>query len=122
MRKVTLTAYQFDNFVYTPVANSSAENENELETALRVMRKLKDPKLTRDGEISPEEAKLIGKIAAYAPRVLATAEAIFEFEEDEFALILRRMNKARTSLALVALPDLMETIEVFNGTSSETEE
>lgn len=101
MRHFTVSAYQYQQFVYPPVASSAAKNLAEWDVCLRVMKKLKDPALTAeipapDGERAP---------GTYAFRQLLGAEATFKLEEDEAKLVQERLQDYKTHLALAAAED-----------------
>ena len=78
MRCITLTAYQYRNFVYPAVVTSGAKRLDEWEVALRTVRKLKDPALTTDLPLTDEQRKAKDEgNAVYPERTLLGGEAVF---------------------------------------------
>ena len=59
MRKLILSADQFDTFVFQQVTTVPAENENEFETSLRLLRKLKDPAITKEAPLTDAEHRAV---------------------------------------------------------------
>lgn len=114
MRKLSLTADQFDAFVFPYVATSSAQNDGEFETALRLLRKLKDPALTMPAPLTDAEEKARqagGKVFAFAK--LRESEATFLLEEDEWKLLQNRVAAFKTKVNIVALEDFAALLEAI---------
>ena len=114
MRSITVSGYQFRNFLLPAVAQSGAEKVEEWEVALRTIRKLKDAKLTAEVPLGPEEQKARddGK-AIYPERRLLEASAVFVFEEDEMNLVRDRVKKLQTRIALAAADDLQGLLDLL---------
>lgn len=106
MRNVTLTAYQFNNFVYPPLGSGNAKGDGDWETALRVMKKLKDPELTMPKALDEKEleAQQEGK-PVYAFYKLLDDEATFLLEEDEWRFVRDKVKANRDNVALMAAQD-----------------
>ena len=113
MRQLTVTADQFDTFLFPHVAQSSAKDESEFETALRLMRKIKDPAVTEEVPLTAVErqAKENGQRLFPFRRLLGDAHT-FVLEEDEHKLLLKRLNERKTSVALLALEEFDELLKV----------
>ena len=115
MRKLTLTAFQFDNFVYPPLGQGNAKGDASWETALRVMKVLKDPELTRPRDLDADELKAQkeGK-PVYAFHKLLDSEAEFMFEEDEWRFVRDKVKENRDNVSLMAAQDYEETLVLLN--------
>lgn len=104
MRKLKLSAQQFDAFVFPYVAQASAANDNEWETALRLIRKLKDEEKTVVAPYSDEEEmlrKMRGEVV-FPFRRLRKSHDEFYLEEDEFALLILRLTAQKMNVRAVA--------------------
>lgn len=117
MREVHVTREQFDEFLYPAIASSSAENESELETAVRVLRKLKKPDITFEEVISSEEQERAKKNRTkLVPfRKLTVDEHTFMFEEPEYKLVLDRVKAHLPRISLAAAEELWEFYESVKG-------
>lgn len=107
-RTISLTKYEFDSLFYPSIANGSAENETELEVALRVVRKITNDTQTVEEVITAErraEAKRMG-IKLVPQREALNDPVIFTFEEDEYRMIMDRMVKAIPRYTLAVAPQL----------------
>lgn len=115
MRKLRLTAQQFDHFVFPYVAQAAAKNDGEFETALRLIRKLKDGALTEEIPLSEEESKIQANGKLVLPfRRLREGEATFVLEEDEWKMLRSRVAERKVNVSIVALEmyaDLLATID-----------
>lgn len=122
MRIVTLSQAQYTKFAYPAVAQSAAERLEDWEPALRLMRKLRDPALTQDAEVTVDEQKILeaGRVLAYAPRKLKEDQASFEVEEDEWKLWRARVEGYRLRVPLVAAEDLEATLDALRQAKSLT--
>lgn len=116
MRKLSLTADQFDTFVFPYVAQSNAQNDAEFETALRLLRKLKDPALTMVAPLSdPEEKARQAGAKVFAFNKLRESEASFVLEEDEWKLLQARLAAYKTKVNIVALEDFAALLDVIKA-------
>jgi len=103
MRKLTLDARQFNNFVFPHVANATTKGNSEWETMLRVMKKLKDPKISHERDITSEEQKAEeAGVATYRFRKLSVPKHTFVLEEDEYSLIAEKVKDQRDSTPAMA--------------------
>lgn len=116
MRKLTLQKGHFDTFVFQQVTTLPAANESEFETALRLLKKLKDPALTKEVALTPEEqeAEKQGQ-RAFPFRQLLEDEATFVLEEDEYQLLKKRVEKHKTLVATLVLEEFAELLAVIAG-------
>ena len=116
MRKLTLQAKYFDNFVFPQLAGTSAENDSEWETALRLLKAIKDPVLTVEVDLTPQEKEARDRgQQVYAFRKLREGEATFLLQSDEYALLLKRINAHKTRVALVAAEDFAELLAAIEN-------
>ena len=119
MRQVALTSREFKFYVYRGIATSSCENAHEWECQVRLMRALKDPKLTEDVPVTEEERKEAA--AANQPsftfkRLSGGREtATFMLEEDEWAMLKDRMEKGRVGLAAIAAEEYEEMLKKLDN-------
>ena len=114
MRKLSLTADQFETFVFQQVTVGPVDNEHELETALRLLRKLKDPALTTEVPLTAAEkaAQEEGQ-RVFQFRKLREDEAVFLLDTDEFELLKRRVQKHKTQVAMLVLEEFMQLLQVI---------
>lgn len=114
MKKLKLTSRQFDTFVFPQIASSTARSDGEFETALRLLRKLKDPALTQPALLTVEEAAARAQgQAAFAFHRLRSDEAVFLLEEDEWGMLQSRVSEHRTRVAIVAAEEFADLIETI---------
>lgn len=112
MKKVTISKFDFDTFVFQQVAGSTAENDNEAETAIRLMRKIKDEALTEEEESTKEQEELRKKgRPVFLMRKLREEQAVFILQDDEHKLLLKRLEKNLSSVALLVLEGFMDLIK-----------
>lgn len=115
-RSVTLSKYEFDSLFYPSIANGSAENETELEVAMRVIHKLMDG--TAEEFITEErrvEARKHG-IRLVPQRELIEKEVVYIFEEDEHRLIVDRLVKSIPRYTIAVAPQLHNLIKRLQET------
>ncbi len=106
MRRITFTAFQFQNFVFPYVGAASAKDMNEWETQLNLIKKLKDPALTAQIELSAEEELAMQRgQAVYAFYRLREEQATFSLEDDEWRMLKRRIEENRSRVNAVAAED-----------------
>ena len=115
MRKVKFTAFQFNNFVYPYVAHASAKGEGDWETALRVIKILKDPTKTKVSPMSPAEvkAKEEGQ-PVYPNHRLLDSEAEFLVQDDEYRMIRDKVKARRDDVLITAAEDFEILLQVLN--------
>ena len=106
MRQFSLTAREFNFYVFRGIATSNCENAHEWECQVRLMRALKDPKLTEDVPVTEEERKeaLASNQPSFKFKRLSGGRdaATFMLEEDEWAMLKDRMEKGKVGLAAIA--------------------
>lgn len=110
MRTVTLTRQQFDEHVFPAFVAKAAESEQQMEVAVRVLRKFKDPGVTEDEELDPRVVAQANGKSVYPNRVLLDEDATFDLEEDEHRLVLERLKAFVTRINVLAAEDFMATI------------
>lgn len=116
MKSVTLHATQYSTWVYPMFGASKSGSDAEFETALRVIRKLKDPSLTV--AVPPTEAEKLATrpgVEIFQYRQLREAQATFLFEEDEIALVLRRMLEQKSGVPAVTAEDYLEVVDLLKN-------
>lgn len=104
MKKVTLTARQFDHFVFPPIAKSNAKTANEFEVLVRLMGCLKDPALTREITPTKEDDKRAEEIGlvTFSLRRLLEEQAAFMLMEDEWKLLVRLLDAHKPQISAIA--------------------
>lgn len=111
MRQLTLTAPEYDGLVYPTIGQGSgAQTDSEWETAMRLMKVLKEPGLTVEIPLTEEQlddAKH-GKHHVSSRR-LTEGSAVFVFEEDCISMLEKRMKAARPGVPL-AIADQFEAL------------
>lgn len=111
MKKVTISKFEFDTFVFQQVAGSTAENDNEAETAIRLMRKLKDETLTIECEPTKEEGEARKKgRSVFLMRQLREGSATFVLQDDEHKLLFKRLEKNVPHVALLLLEEFSDLV------------
>ena len=115
MRKLTWTAHQFNNFVYPNLATNTAKGDGNWECALRVMKILNDPEITKEvSKTAAETAAEKEGRATYQLRHLLDPSAEFLFQDDEYRMIRDKVKDARDNIALMAAADFEATLQVIN--------
>lgn len=116
MRAVTFTKEQFDTFVFKLFATVPSKDDTEIEVAIRVLRKLKDPALTEALPMNAAEraAEAQGD-RAYSLHRLCESRATFLLEEDERKLLEQRLRDQRKNVPTFALEDLQETVDTIHN-------
>lgn len=121
MRAITFKKDEFDDFVYPALATSSAENMQELEVAVRLMRKLSERNITEEEVITESrrtEADRQGhKVIPF--RKLVSVVSTFHFEEDEWNLLRTRLEAYMPRVSLAAAERLYTLVSHINNTESE---
>ena len=113
MRRITFTEPQFKNFVFPHVGRSNANSGSDWETALRLIKKLKDPTLTEEVDLTQDEQESENDGATvFRFRTLLTREATFELEEDEWKLLRQILEGMRTKVLLIAAEDFEAILEI----------
>lgn len=121
MRAVHLNKEQFDNFLYPAIARSSAKDEQEMEVAVRVLKKLKDPSVTYEEELhhhDVEVAKQKGQ-KLYPFRKLDPPEHTFYLEEEEHRLITDRLKEFLKTISLIAAEEFLDFFLNFKDAPQE---
>lgn len=116
MKSVTLHATQYSTWVYPMFGTSKSGTDAEFETALRTMKKLKDPSLTI--AVPPTEAEKQATrpgVEIFQYRQLREEKAVFLFEEDEIALVLRRIIEQRAGVPAVTAEDYQEVVDLLKN-------
>jgi hypothetical protein len=103
MRTVDITKDEFDNFLYSAIAADSAKDENELEVAVRLMRKIKAVSVELDFTKAEKERIAEGERLRKS-RGLVGAYACLELEEDEWKMVCDRL-KNYTKFVSTAVAD-----------------
>lgn len=109
MRTVTITKAQFDDFVFSAIASGAAEDEAELEVAVRVFKKLNANSLPRPFT-DEEQLEIKQGRKLRAQRDLRDNICGFIFEEDEYNLVLKRLISYLRNIALVAAEEYYELL------------
>lgn len=114
MRKIRFTSLQFNNFVYPNVAHNNAKGDGEWETALRLVKILKDPAKTKEMPLSKGEieAQEMGR-AAYPNHCLLDDEAEFLVQDDEWRMIRDKVKAGRDTVLITASEDFEATLQAI---------
>lgn len=115
MRAVTLTKTQFDEHVFPAFTAQGAEDERQLEVALRVLRKFRE--VAVEDEVDPRVLEKLNGKSFYPNLVLPAAEQGFQFEEDEHRLLLDRMKAFIPRINILAAEDFMATLSLIRDVS-----
>ena len=117
---VTLTATEFDDFVFDMVAQSAIRDPSELPTAVGLIRKLSDLGLTKECPVTEEEERVavLARVKLRPGRKLIGTEAEFKFTDDELAFMLRAMEAASVRVNVGVLPELQDLMrKLTNGSA-----
>jgi hypothetical protein len=121
MRQVELEARQFQYFAFPIVAMGNADNIEQFECQIRLVRKFKDPQLTEDVPLREEEQEEAAKANAptYPSRRLSVGRdaAVFVLQDDEWKLLLKRLEGHRLKINAIAAEDLATVIEAVKQAS-----
>lgn len=115
MRRVVITADLFDTFLFPQLAQSNAKTDSERETALRILKKIKDPAITTEKPLTRREEQLQEdgeRVFHY--RILIGDEIELLLEEDEWKFIKTRLKDNAGGVALLALEDFNELLEILD--------
>lgn len=112
MRVVRVSRLDFRDFLFPAVTSFPAEDEREMETGVRVVRKITDLEVTDPEEPGPE-AKAAMKAGRrwYPAHTLREPDHAFEFEEDEHRLILKRMGEYLKGISPLAAEDYLKFLK-----------
>ena len=117
MRQFSLTAREFNFYVFRGIATSNCENAHEWECQVRLMRALKDPNLTEDVPVTEVERKeaLASNQPSFKYKRLKDGKdaATFMLEEDELTMLKDRMEKGKVMLAAIASEEYGEMLKKF---------
>lgn len=113
MRQLTLTAAEYDGLVYPTIGQGNgAQTDGEWETAMRLMKVLKEPGITTEIPLTEEQ---VGDAANgkhhVASRRLVEDQAVFVLEEDCVTMLEKRMRAARPGVPF-AIADQFEALLV----------
>lgn len=113
MRQLTLTAPEFDGLVYPTIAQGNgAQTDGEWETAMRLMKALKEPGLTVEIPLNEKQVEDGRNGTHHVPsRRLAESQAVFVLEEDCISMLEKRMRAARPGVPL-GIADQFEVLLV----------
>ncbi len=123
MRKVTISKKQFDTFLFPQIAQSNAKTDSERETAIRVIKILKDRGLTMDKPLTKREERLREDGEnVFEFKELVEDEATFVLEEDEHNFIKKRLEENAKGVALLVLEDFEALRDLFKNAEKFTPE
>lgn len=110
MKAVTVTKQQFDEHLFPAFVSKGAEDERQMEVAVRVLRKFKDPRVTEDEEIDPRVIESAKGKTVYPNRLLTVDRHTFALEEDEHRLVVERLKAFVTRINVLAAEDFLATL------------
>lgn len=110
VRRVTLTADQFDNFLFPVWAN--AQNPGDSEVVIRITKKLKKASSEVPLNKTQQAARDAGK-RVYADRTLDHDSYDFMFEEDERNVLRDAFKKALGNFNPLAMEDAFDIYEII---------
>lgn len=114
MRRLVINADLFDTFLFPNIAQSNAKTDSERETALRVLKKIKDPAITTEKPLTRREEQLQKEgERVFSYRILRGEEATFLLEEDEWKFVKTRLKDNAGNIALLALEEFNNLLEIF---------
>lgn len=115
MRQLTFNGKQFKDFVFTQMGRAtSSGGDSDWETALRVIKKLKDPALTEVIPLTDEEQKAENEgTTVFYFRRLIEDHATWEFEEDEWKFLKTKLEANKKNVLLLAAEDFEELLRVI---------
>ncbi len=123
MRTITMTAQQFRDFVYPGMASGTATNDAEFETAMRVMKKLKDPGLTTELALTLNEvAAQLDGVTVFPFRKLLESSVTFVLHEDEYVLLKGRITAMQPTINYAAGDAYQAVRTLFAGAKEVAEE
>ena len=104
MRILKIEKHEFDDFLVPAIGQTSAKDLQELEVGLRVIRKL--------NSISTSEVLERQPTVRMVPlRKMTTHEAYLLLEDDEYQLILDRVESYIPKVTLLAVEELYAFVE-----------
>ena len=114
MKQVTITKHLFDTFAFPQIAQANAKTDGEWETALRLIKKFKDPALTRETPLNKMElrAKDDGQKVAQFYELLED-QVTFVFQDDEFHLMKDRITGNKTNISILLAEDFQELLQAI---------
>lgn len=113
MRTFDISKYEFDDLFFPAISSQGSDNEDELEVAMRVIRKLRHGDYTKLEQLSKErldEAARFGR-KLVPQRFLISDSTTFTFEEDEYNLIVKRLTRAIPTFSNAVAPELFDLLE-----------
>lgn len=119
MRRIELSAMEYNFFVFPAVGGSSVKSLAEWETALRLMAAVKAPAYTEEVPLTEAELEMQGKgQAVYASRKASGNTVEFDVEEDERKMLVERLKAAVSAIPMVAIDEynqMLKKIELPQG-------
>ena len=103
MKQVTLTAREYKHWIFPGIGFSNCDAAHEWATQLRLLQKLKDPKLVEPVPVTKEDLAEADKSArpSFTVYTLRGDSADFEFEEDELALLYKRIDAGKMGIPAI---------------------
>lgn len=106
MRSMTISAVEFENYIFPGFASQGAKTEDELEVRLRVLRKLKASSSPLPGPTTDGQGQRV-----FTGRTMDNDEAYFEFEEDEFKVLRESLVASLPMWSLLAQEEVSDILE-----------
>ena len=119
MRSITLTRPQFDEVFYPTLiaGHAQVKNEDEHDTALILMRQMKDGGVTRPEDPKPKVVEAIEEAGNrwWPSRKLIESEHTFEFDEDVYKIIEARFRAKITHVHPAMADEFDEVWQIVKG-------
>jgi hypothetical protein len=112
MRTFKIEAPQFDDLLYPIVITATSFDEVELETAVRVLRKLKQASHEVDGDNTQQHKPGTRTVAS---RALSTETHTFTLEEDEHKLLLQRLREGVRRVPFGLLEEFKDLLDALSS-------
>ncbi|MCY3678751.1 MAG: hypothetical protein OXH66_14380 [Gemmatimonadetes bacterium] len=112
MIEITLTATEFNEFVFDDVTQQTVERQY-LHSAHRLVQELSDVSMTEEKPLTDAERKqekLVGR-KLWPGRRLKGDEATFTFDDIELELLIVLLHRAAPRHPLLTLPDFFALLE-----------
>lgn len=121
MRNVEVTKDEYNDFLYPAVGGSTAKSEQELETALRVMKKINAPDVTTVLEVPADQlraAEARGQ-RLLPTRKLSAPKMELILEEDEWKLVVERLKAYIPQVTLLGAEALYNFLQKLVNADAE---